>query len=236
MLFRSPLKTTAMIAAMLAWGCTPAPVHDPFAQTGALLALSGGEAGAGAACHTCHGLHGEGDGAHSPRIAGLEAGYIVRQLGFFADGQRRHPQMSRIAGRLDLQDRAAVAEYYADMALPVPSVGRPGDAPQPYCGNPGVVRLYHSGDPQRDLAPCASCHGAAAQGGGPGNPALAGQPAPYLARQIRDWREGRRRGDPLRIMQEVSGKLEEGEISGLADYIAHGPEPTDRRGFPAECR
>ena len=225
-----------MIAAMLAWGCTPAPVHDPFAQTGALLALSGGAAGADAACHTCHGLNGEGDGAHSPRIAGLEAGYIVRQLGFFADGQRNDPHMSRISSRLDLDDQAKVAGYYADMEPRVRNARKAGGAEPPFCSDASVVRLYHYGDPSRDIAPCASCHGADAAGVGAGNPALAGQPAPYLARQLRDWREGRRRGDPLRVMQRVSRNLEDDEISALADYIAHGPGPTGRREFPAKCR
>ena len=79
----------AACLALAAVGCAPEPVTTGFAETGELVALSGGDAGARGACHTCHGLQGEGDGNLTPRIAGLDSGYFARQLIFFADGQRR---------------------------------------------------------------------------------------------------------------------------------------------------
>ena len=123
---------------LLLGACSPAPVDDPFDATGELIALSGGDAGPQAACHTCHGLDGAGDGQLAPRLAAMDAGYLVRQLGFYADGQRRHPQMSWLAGRLDSDERLAVAAYYARMPMPkdvsTHSVNSPsqcdfGDAP-----------------------------------------------------------------------------------------------------------
>ena len=106
MLFRSNLSVAAFAMALAS--CTPAPIDDPFDDTGELIALSGGDAGPQAACHTCHGLDGGGDGALVPRIASMDTGYLVRQLGFYADGQRSHPQMTWLAGRLNSEERLAV--------------------------------------------------------------------------------------------------------------------------------
>lgn len=232
MLFR-PVLFSALFGLALA-SCSPAPVDDPFAATGELIALSGGNAGPQAACHTCHGLNGGGDGALVPRIAGMNSGYLVRQLGFYVDGQRRHPQMSWLTGRLDSDERLAVSAYYA--AMPVPdaqAAAIPDSSPQ--CEFADAPTLYHRGAPDRGLASCASCHGADGAGDGPGNPSLAGQGAPYIEEQLRRWRVGERYGDPQNVMHDAAAALREDEITPLAAYIAHGPERSGRREFPAGC-
>ncbi len=213
--------------------CSPPAVTDPFDDTGELIALSGGDAGPASACHTCHGLDGEGNGALVPRIAGLDAGYIVRQLGFYADGQRTHPQMSWLAGRLDPQEHLAVAMHYAAMSTRArPSAKNRARTCSPHL----IAELYHEGAAGRGLSSCASCHGSDGYGIGAGNPPLAGQPAPYLAKQLRDWREGNRYGDAGGAMHRVASRLREDEINPLADYIAHGLEPSGRQGYREECR
>lgn len=212
--------------------CSAAPLSDPFDDSGELIALSGADAGPKAACHTCHGLNGGGDGALTPRIAGLDAGYIVRQLGFFADGQRRHPQMSWLTGRLTSAERMAVAVYYSRM--PARAVRQGGAVPA--CFNQNMSDLYHMGDPDRSLQSCASCHGTRGQGLGPGNPPLSGQSAEYIAEQLERWRDGRRYGDAMGAMQKAAAGLREDEIRPLSDYIAGGPARQDRRESREECR
>jgi cytochrome c553 len=93
--------------------------RDPFRATGETIAMSGGDGGAKAACFTCHGLKGEGDGKDSPRLAGLDRGYLHRQIDDYANGRREHPAMRAIALRLSDRDRAKVSVFYA--ALPVPT-------------------------------------------------------------------------------------------------------------------
>ena len=232
MLFRPFLSIPAMIVALAS--CSPAPVEDPFDDTGELIALSGGDAGPQAACHTCHGLDGGGDRALVPRIAGMDAGYLVRQLGFYADGQRSHPQMSWLAGRLDSDERLAVATYYAVMDVPAPS----SDAQMAQSESCDFVRaseIYHEGVEERGLASCASCHGDDGAGVGAGNPSLIGQSAAYHAEQLRRWRNGERYGDALNVMHDAAARLHEDEISPLAEYIAYGPGLSRRREFPAGC-
>ena len=185
---------------------------DRFTASGELVALSGGPAGASNACFTCHGLDGLGDGAGSPRLAGLDPGYLERQLEAYADGRRKHPQMSWIARNLSPEDRHAVSGYYAAMAY-APSAMP--DVPPPV--------LYFRGDPDRDLPACASCHGLRGEGIGPANPPLGGQPAPYLAGQVIDWVHARRRNDPGNVMLHISQRLTPAEASALSAYAARLP-------------
>lgn len=210
-------------------GCGAPPHHSPFRATGETIAFSGGDGGAKAACATCHGLAGEGDGRESPRLAGLDAGYLHRQLSDYANGRRDHPMMRRIALRLSGRDRAKVAAYYAELAPPQREAG---------IGNSVGERLYHRGDPERGLAPCALCHGARGEGVGAGNPPLAGQPAAYLSNQLRAWREGKRRNDPLGEMREISRRLSPSEVAAVSAYAAGfaPPHPQDRAASRAAHR
>jgi len=187
--------------------------------------LSGAGAGAANACFTCHGLEGRGNGAGAPRLAGLDVGYLERQMRAYADGRRQHPQMAWIARRLGQSEQLAVASYYA--ALPY-GPGREGVPPAPV--------LWQRGDPARGLQACAACHGEAGQGVGPANPALAGQPAAYIAQQLRQWQVAKRRTDPGNVMLRISRHLTEAEIVDLSDYAARLPGDLARPAPPAGSR
>ena len=62
-------------------------------------------------------------------------------------------------------------------------------------------------------APCAICHGTNAGG----LPNLAGQPGDYIAKQLRDFRDGKR---PATIMHQISKGYTEPQIDALAAYFA----------------
>jgi cytochrome c553 len=134
--------------------------------------------------------------------------------------------MTPIAKALDYDDRQAVAAYYAGLAAPLwiaPS--RPDTA---------AAELYHGGDPSRALPACAGCHGAAGEGLGAANPPLAGQPAAYLAEQLRLWRDSRRRNDPLGVMLAISRSLTPAEIAAISRYAAAPSRlPAPAPGRPA---
>ena len=199
-------------------------------QSGRLLALSGGDAGATGACITCHGLQGEGNGGDAPRLAGLNAGYVVRQIDNFSSGQRRHPSMVWIADQIDWPDRVRLGEYY--MSLPVPD-HVPGANPIGEIGcSLEAVTLYQEGDADRGLPSCASCHGPLGQGS-MGVPPLTKQPAPYLALQLEHWRNGERYGDPQ--MLAISRLLTDEEVQALAGYSAALRDASPYPGLPAAC-
>lgn len=215
-----------LLSITAAAGCAGDQERDPFTASGEIIAFSGGDGGPAQACFTCHGLSGEGDGQASPRLAGLPSGYLQRQLSDYADGRRAHPAMSRIARSLSFADRQAVSDYYAGLA----AVWTPTTA-----SDAKGAALYHRGDPDRGLAPCAACHGARGEGLGPANPPLAGQPATYLAEQMRLWRTAKRRNDPLGVMLAVSQRLSDDEAAAVAQYAAALPSPAVPRSAGPEA-
>lgn len=161
---------------------------------GELAARPAGDPEAGqqrfAACVACHGPRGEGQLAtNAPRLAGLDAGYLRRQLHNFRVGARgAHEadvygqQMRPFA--MTLEDPQAVEDLVAHIqTLPV-DPSRPtivGDTER------GAM-LYRS---------CASCHGAEGQGGSTFKaPRLAGMNDWYLVRQLTNFREGIRGRHP----------------------------------------
>lgn len=65
---------------------------------------------------------------------------------------------------------------------------------------------------------CASCHGVNGEGGGRGAfPRLSAQPTPYLAKQLEDYRSGRRRNA---IMEPIARALSADEMLAAANWYA----------------
>ena len=138
--------------------------------------------------------------------------------------------MRRISKRLDNNARLRVADYYAELPPPAregPAIGTGGATE----GNSAAASLYHLGDEARDIPACGSCHGPEGGGVGEGNPALAGQPTPYLAEQLRKWREGERHGNAGGMLH-ISRALAADEVTALADYISRLPGAKHRQGLP----
>lgn len=177
-----------------------------FSTDGRVVAMSGGAGGAANACFTCHGLDGGGDGAAAPRLAGLDAGYLHKQLQDYASGLRPDEAMASIAAKLDDRSRLAVAAYYA--ALPAR-----GGASDP------APALYLKGDATRALMSCAACHGAAGEGVGAGGPALAGQPAAYVEDQLQRYAAAERRNDPRGVMTAAARRLTAEERRAIAAWL-----------------
>jgi cytochrome c553 len=194
--------------------CHPATNETEAAltATGELVALSGGGAGAGNACFSCHGLDGMGDGDAVPRLAGMDVGYLQKQMQDYADGRRPDDVMGGIASRLKQDERRSVVAWYAAMPVPV-RFSVPSPAPA----------IYAVGDPGRGVVACAACHGDQGQGLGPGNPALAGQPAAYTREQLKRWKQTDRRNDPRGIMTAAVAPLTSAEIGEIAAWLQTRP-------------
>lgn len=190
--------------------CHPATneTEATLTATGELVALSGGGAGARNACFTCHGLDGMGDGDAVPRLAGMDAGYLQKQMQDYADDRRRDDVMSGIARRLNDDERRSVVAWYA--SLPVAD-GPSNSAPSPV--------IYARGDPRRGIIACATCHGDQGQGLGPGNPSVAGQPAAYTREQLMRWKRTDRRNDPRGVMTAAVAPLTSAEMDEIAAWL-----------------
>lgn len=165
-------------------------MNSAVAIDGKELAAKGNGNGAHP-CAACHGTQGEGrpDAAY-PRLAGLDAGYLLRQLNDFANGHRASETMHSIARALAPDERQAAAAFYGKLAAPM--------APQPKKPSDETIAkgmvVATRGDWSKGLPACAQCHGPSGQGVGASFPKLAGQSAEYI---VKDLRLGRKAKEPM---------------------------------------
>lgn len=147
--------------------------------------------GSVAVCAVCHGATGQGNRAlDAPRIGGLSAAYITRQLELFRTGARggtdQDPYGTQMrAITLALDDFSETAEdlgiYFAQLEAP--------NAPNTITGD--TARGEHL------YTVCAACHGPDGRGNAQLNaPGLVGQADWYIVRQLEHYRDGLRGSDP----------------------------------------
>jgi cytochrome c553 len=165
-------------------------------------------------CTACHGAEGNSANPLWPNIAGQNAPYIVAQLKAFKEGTRADPLMTSQAMLLNDEDIADLAVYFESLPAAAQAVKNPDT----------VARgegLYRGGNLESGVAACLGCHGPT----GDGNPAamypaLRGQHADYIAKQLRDYASGTRTSDgKTSIMRDIASRLREDEIDAVASYV-----------------
>jgi len=70
-------------------------------------------------CVVCHGIDGAAKTPDAPNIGGESIIYLTKQLEAFRSGERRHEQMSIIAGGLSDEDIADLTAWYASIEFEV---------------------------------------------------------------------------------------------------------------------
>lgn len=172
-------------------------------------------------CQECHGHDGNAgdieDGVGNigkfPKLAGQFPEYIVKQIRNFRSGERNHEFMTLMARSVGDADLADIAAYFAGQKR------MQGDGG----GNPRGRELFVRGDPGRNIAPCAACHGEAGKGsvaGGAVAPVIGGQHRRYLHKQLVEWRAGERRNSPGGVMNGIAAGLTDADIDALVDYVS----------------
>jgi cytochrome c553 len=185
----------------LAWtSATLGRIDAGSQQHGAFVALN---------CGACHGEQGVSPTSLVPTLAGMEAAAIYKQLNDYRSGKRLWGVMSAMAGALTDQDSADVAAWFAHREPPrVARTGHTQDNP--------THRLVLAGDPGRGLPPCAGCHGPEAHK--LGAPALQGQHAAYIERQLMAFAQDMRRNDINEQMRTISAQLTPDEMHAAAAF------------------
>lgn len=202
-----------VIAAWLAMAL-PQPAHAATAQA---LATRGNGRGA-PACQSCHGADGGGQSAAGfPRLAGLDAAYLAKQLGDYAAGTRTNAVMQPIARALSADDRNALATYYSRLPIPARESAKP-----PADAGLGAM-LAQRGRWSQQVPACEQCHAPGGVGVGAHFPPLAGQPAAYLEAQLKAWQRGDRRNDPLDLMKHLSRALSAQDMAAVSQWFAAQP-------------
>ncbi|MXQ14314.1 c-type cytochrome [Microvirga makkahensis] len=212
------------------------PSGAPDIIRGQEIALGGLRDRQNVPCIQCHGLEGAGNSSGAfPRLVPQSGWYLYKTLQDYASGLRPNEIMSPIARSLSDQDMQAVAAYYASIenapALPQAEV----DVRTLQTG--GAISAV--GIPEQGVPPCAGCHGANGRGGQMIYPALAGQYAPYTELQLRLWKEGRRDGDPMNVMELISKAMTDEQIRAVSLYFAsiqpgYSPQGEQRPAGPRQ--
>jgi len=187
---------------------------------GAKIAREGNGKGA-LACMSCHGQDGAGVAATGfPRLAGLNADYLAKQLQDMQKGSRSNPTMQPVAKALSSEEIIAVAKYYA--ALPIIATKEPVAGVSLLKGGEQLARY---GKWSRGVPACFQCHGSEGRGVGSHFPGITAQSAVYLANQLRSWKAGSRKNDPQGLMKAVAVQLSEDEMKAVAAYLASLGKP-----------
>jgi cytochrome c553 len=189
-------------------------------QHGALIVASGTDYGV-VACARCHAFDGAADGSGAfPKLAGLPAYYLAKELRDFASGIRADAIMSAIARKMKPEDVTDVSEYYSGRhAMPTPA---PVAAPNLLTLG---TRLATVGDEEKHIQACEGCHGPQGRGEAPAIPPLAGQYAHYIAFQMQMWQKGYRKNDANRQMANIASELSPQEIEAIGLYFERLPQP-----------
>ena len=160
-------------------------------------------------CTVCHGVQMGGNPVlAAPRLSGMDAWYIERQLQAFRDSWRgTHEEdaggqeMRPMAAALTDRDISAVAEYVQSAASAPPAITVDGDAER-------GKSLYQS---------CVACHGARGEGNPlVSGPALTGLNDWYLLTQLENYKAGIRGSHP----DDTTGQQMRAATALLADTQA----------------
>ncbi|WP_303285981.1 c-type cytochrome [Marinobacter sp. SS8-8] len=166
----------------------------------------------------CAGCHGQG-GAKPvmgvyPKLSGLGEKYLYNQLVAIKEGERVIPEMTGMLGSMSDQDLQDLAAYFNKQDMVVSQA-------DPDLADKGAA-LYRGGNMATGVPACAGCHSPQGNGNEPaGYPALGGQNADYVAKQLKAYREGTRNtGTNAAIMMDVASKLTDAEIKAVSSYIS----------------
>jgi cytochrome c553 len=163
-------------------------------------------------CTICHGARGVSN-ADTPNLAGQYAPAIYKQLLDYQSGARTSAIMGPRVTDLSEEDIRDLAAYYA--YLPRLSAHHSGADDLA----PNIVLV---GAPMRNIAPCASCHGAV--GYKIGSAWLEGESLIYLRTQLHAFASGTRHNDISQQMRNIARGMTYAEIEQTAAYYASQPQ------------
>ena len=194
------LATTSAFANTPA--ATPASKGDPKAA----------EAIVNQVCAGCHSVDGNSAAAANPKLAGLNAEYINKQLANFKSGERKNAIMSGMVASLSPQDMLNLAAYYSAQQ-PKPATSK--DQALALTGQ----KIYRGGVQGAGVPACASCHGPQGKGIPVQFPRLAGQHSDYIYAQLNAFRVGARANDAAKMMRSIAAKMTDADMKAVSAYI-----------------
>lgn len=153
-------------------------------------------------CKHCHGEDGNSKRNYIPNLAEQNPIYLFNAFEKFANGERNDFVMSKLAKNLTLDDRVNIALYYGQQKVVI---------------NPSESASLREQGSVKFKQVCQGCHGVNGEGK-EDMPRLAGQPAEYISRTLKNFRSK----DPSRaasIMLSIAENMSDEDIASVASYI-----------------
>lgn len=163
-------------------------------------------------CAGCHAPDGNSVIPDNPKLAGIDAGYLLRQMKDLKSGKRKSATMAAIIGMVDDSEFEALAKYYSEQK---PAPGQAADAKLAALGK----TIFDDGIVGSAVPACSGCHNEDGSGSNK-YPRLAGQHQNYVVAQMKAFKSGERDNDPKEVMRAVARRMSEMEKKAVAEYIA----------------
>ncbi|MHB1213898.1 MAG: c-type cytochrome [Thiobacillus sp.] len=163
-------------------------------------------------CAACHAVDGNSTSAANPKLAGLNAEYINKQLNDFKSGERKNAIMSGMVASLSAQDMQNLAAYFSTQQ---PKPGTAKDQQLALLGQ----KIFRGGVQGAGVPACASCHGPQGKGIPVQFPRLSGQHSDYVYAQLNAFRLGTRANDAAKMMRSIAAKMTDADMMAVAAYV-----------------
>ncbi|MFA5679273.1 MAG: c-type cytochrome [Pseudomonas sp.] len=177
-----------------------------------------------ALCGACHQADGSGmniPNADSwPRLAGMNADYMVQQLLDFKSGKRQNVSMQPFAQMLNEQQIINVSAWFASLPAPVLTANTDSFTAEQLARG---KQLASTGDWNNYIVPCSTCHGPDNLGAGSVFPAIAGQHFGYIRDQLQNWQQDKRDNDPQQLMAAIAKRMTSDDIQAVAAWLSTQP-------------
>jgi cytochrome c553 len=191
------------------------------------------------ACASCHGADGMGDdNMGTPRLAGQYAVFTRKQLEDYATDKRQDTTMfvmNANAKGLSAKDRNDVATYLESIyteddgrhASDLAALKEAGAVPVGATHKGKSIVEWGQGNRAQPLAACRSCHGYNGRGAPPLYPRIGGQKYVYIVNQLKAFRDGTRKNDPMSQMQIIAQRMSDDDIYNAAAYLTTASDYSD---------
>ncbi|MFD1746775.1 c-type cytochrome [Rhizobium helianthi] len=167
-------------------------------------------------CQSCHAQERLNGNSLIPNLAGQSEDYLRTSLLAYLKGERASGVMQAAVAGLGADDVGMLARFYSAMEhKPLNAAGTNPRGADIEAGR----QLAIKGRSQDRIPACLSCHDR--QDANPAYPRLSGQSAPYLAQQLRLFREDHRGGTAFRhLMVPAAKNLTDRDVENLSAYFA----------------
>lgn len=164
-----------------------------------------------ALCTGCHNEDGNSTTPEFPKIAGLDAAYITKQINDFKKDKRVSEIMGPMANQIPDKEVGTLAAYFSKQKRTTGAVTDTKLAAQ-------GQQIYDDGIISSAVPACSGCHGEKGEGTDK-FPRLAGQHTVYLITQMNNFKNLVRNNDARKVMRAITLRMTEQDMKAAAEYI-----------------